>query len=59
MATKQHKLSDDKSHCVQCGLHDDDEEFSEPCEPEDLSMWCAPGQSVMEMLEQAADRDRD
>jgi hypothetical protein len=25
--------------------------------PEDLSMWCAPGQSVQEMLRLAAEKD--
>ena len=25
--------------------------------PEDLSMWCAPGQSVSEMLSRAAEKD--
>jgi len=27
--------------------------------PEDLSMWCAPGQSVSEMLSEAAAKDKD
>ena len=53
----KHVLSDDQSHCLVCGLGRNDTEWPEPCEEEDLSMWCAPGESVQEMLRRASEKD--
>jgi hypothetical protein len=56
--TKQHNWSITGRICMRCGcLQDDTTEAREPCEPEDLSAWCAPGQSVTEMLRLAAEKD--
>ena len=52
----EHKLDEEKTSCIKCGLVAFLFE-EEPCEPEDLSMWCGPGQSVSSMLKNAADKD--
>lgn len=55
---KPHKWDSATRICKRCGcMQDDETEAREPCEPEDLSAWCAPGQSAAEMLRLAAERD--
>ena len=54
----KHKWDKSKTPvCDYCGIAKDDTDALEPCEPEDLSIWCAPGQSVSDMLARAAERD--
>ena len=55
---RQHKWSveDGEEACTYCGGLREYEE-DEPCEEEDLSMWCAPGESVSEMLHRQASKD--
>jgi len=53
---KQHIWDAEKYACIECGGIFEYEK-NEPCEEEDLSMWCAPGQSVSEMLAQRAEKD--
>lgn len=31
--------------------------YDEPCEDEDLTMWCNPGESVSEMLARQSEKD--
>lgn len=52
-----HKWTSASGYCAMCGCRQDDLDAIGPCEPEDLSAWCAPGQSVGEMLERASERD--
>jgi predicted nucleic-acid-binding Zn-ribbon protein len=54
MKTKTHKFED--RSCKHCGIMEEYAE-DEPCEKEDLSMWCAPGQSVQEMLKIQAEKN--
>ena len=61
-----HKYNDE-GVCTECWegreshVFPDDPELTEACEeccgPEDLSMWCGPGESVEDMLHRAAERD--
>lgn len=55
---REHKWDSaaDNESCTLCGIikeYADDE----PCEDEDLSMWCNPGESVSEMLHRQAAKD--
>jgi hypothetical protein len=53
--TTEHEFID--GECKHCGIiekYADDE----PCEPEDLTMWCAPGQTPLDAIQQAAERDK-
>ena len=55
---KPHKWEDENGYrCSRCGMTQDAPDAISPCEPEDLSMWCAPGQSVKDMLMIASERD--
>lgn len=54
---KAHKWDSENYSCIECGgLFEF--EANEPCEEEDLSMWCTPGQSVSEMLELQSAKDK-
>jgi len=55
MKTDKHKFKD--GECLNCGIIEEYAE-GEPCEEENLSMWCAPNQTSMEAIRQAAKRDK-
>ena len=42
--------------CTQCGIIKAYAD-GEPCEEEDLTMWCNPGELVLEMLDRQAEKD--
>jgi hypothetical protein len=55
MKTDKHTFKD--GECINCGII---EEYAdgEPCEEEDLSIWCAPNQTPLDAIRQAAERDK-
>jgi hypothetical protein len=55
MKTDEHIFKD--GECINCCIM---EEYAdgEPCEEEDLSIWCAPNQKPLDAIRQAADRDK-
>ena len=55
MKTDEHTFKE--GQCLNCGIM---EEYAdgESCEEEDLSMWCAPNQTPLGAIRQAAERDK-
>ena len=55
MKTDEHTFKNGK--CLNCGII---EKYAdgEPCEEEDLSMWCSPSQTPIKAIRQAAERDK-
>jgi len=55
MKTDTHKFKE--GSCKHCGIMEEYLE-NEPCEKENLSMWCPPNQTPLEAIRQATERDK-
>jgi len=55
MKTDAHKFKN--GLCTHCGIMEEYVE-NEPCEKENLSMWCSPNQTPLDAIQQAVERDK-